>query len=132
MVVGWEMAISHSLLHRPGPGGLRLSHPHCAIDTDGAILLTQPPPRPCAWLGFKDPLVFYGTGEAPLSAAPYVVLSGFVCATTLHGGPPSPMDCAVSLTSAAKPWGVMDAGKLCSVLQYFREGATFSYFGLRL
>ena len=36
----WGMEIPQSLLHRPRPSGLRLSHPHCAMGVDRAVLLT--------------------------------------------------------------------------------------------
>ena len=38
------MVIPQSLLHRAGPGGLRMSHAHCAPGADRVVLLALPTP----------------------------------------------------------------------------------------
>ena len=47
------MAIPQSLLR--GPGGLRLSHPHCAVGPDGAVLLAPPTPLTLDLAGNQRP-----------------------------------------------------------------------------
>ena len=72
------MVISQSLLHGTGPSGLSLSRAHCAVCTDGAVLLSLPTPLTLHLAGIQSPPPWSLVLGKRLSVQWYVVPAGFV------------------------------------------------------
>ena len=83
--VGEEMVIPQSLLYGAGPGGLSLSHPHCAMGTDKKVLFTLPTPLTLHLARIPSPARCTLALGTCLSVPRYVVPTGFVCATATSG-----------------------------------------------